>query len=65
MQLKVIHKAENEEISKERANLYISKWPIVKQLEALTEAYRGDENKINELIRDFEKIRKALPYTNS
>ena len=65
MQLKVIHKAEHEEISKARAKIYLEKWPITKQLEAITEAFKGDTKKINELIECFENVRKTLPYLDN
>ncbi len=46
-----------EQISEARRIEYLKAWPVEKQMEALVEAQQGRPEKLEELSRDFSKIR--------
>ena len=51
-----------EEVRKKRKEEYLQRFPVERQLEALTEAAQGRPDKLNELMQGLAEIREALPY---
>jgi len=60
--VKIEYKPTPEEVRKKRQKEYLERYPVEKQLEALTEAAQGRPDKLNELMRALAEIRGALPY---
>ena len=51
-----------EEVRKKRKEEYLQRFPVERQLEALTEAASGRPDKLNELMQGLAEIRGALPF---
>jgi len=60
--MKVIHVPSPEEIRERRRAEYLTRWPVERQLEALSEATMGRPEKLEQMKRDLLEIREALPY---
>ena len=60
--MKIAYKPTPEEVRKNRQREYLERYPVEKQLEALTEAAQGRPEKLNELMQGLAEIRGALPY---
>lgn len=43
----------------------LNKWPVDKQLEAITDFMAGNETKFKQLQSDFIEIKTALPFSTS
>ena len=44
-----------------RAEAYLKAWPTEKQLEAFRDNANGDSTKLDQMNKDFEKIKKLYP----
>ena len=57
--------ADSEKLTKatldERKSVIMSEWPVEKQLEAITENALGRPEKLNELTKFIQKVKKDLP----
>lgn len=51
-----------EQIAEARRIAYLEKWPPHKQLEAHSDAARGDSSKLDMMLADFDLIKEELPY---
>ena len=60
--MKIAYKRSREITSQLRKDAYLHKWPVEKQLEAITEAANGRTEKIDRMAADFAAIRDSLPY---
>ena len=60
--MKVTHVPSPEEIRERRKREYLARWPVERQLEALSEAARGRPEKLVEMRRGLLEIREALPF---
>ena len=60
--MKIAYKPTPEEVRKNRQREYLERYPVERQLEALTEAAQGRPEKLNELMQGLAEIRGALPY---
>lgn len=60
--LRVIYALTRAEIQRKRKEKYLEQWPIEKQLEAISEAISGRPEKQEQMLKDFTKIREALPF---
>jgi hypothetical protein len=60
--MKINYRPTPEEVRKKRKNEYLTRFPVEKQLEALTEAAQGRPEKLNELLQGLAEIRGALPF---
>ena len=60
--MKIAYKPTPEEVRRKRQNEYLTRYPVERQLEALTEAAQGRPDKLNELMQGLAEIRGALPY---
>ena len=60
--MKIAYKPTPEEVRKNRQKKYLERYPVERQLEALTEAAQGRPEKLNELMQGLAEIREALPY---
>ena len=60
--MKIAYKPTPEEVRKKRQKEYLERYPVEKQLEALTEAAQGRPEKLNELMQGLAEIREALPF---
>ena len=60
--MKVTHVPSPEEIRERRRAEYLSRWPVERQLEALSEAAMGRPEKLDEMRRGLLEIREALPF---
>ena len=60
--VKIAYKPTPEEVRKNRQREYLERYPVERQLEALTEAAQGRPEKLNELMQGLAEIRGALPY---
>ena len=61
--MKIAYKPTPEEVRRKRQNEYLTRFPVERQLEALTEAASGRPEKLNELLQGLAEIRGALPFT--
>ena len=60
--MKVQHIPTPEEIRERRRAEYLARWPVERQLEALSEAAMGRPEKLDEMRRGLLEIREALPF---
>ena len=60
--MKIAYKPTPEEVRKNRQREYLERYPVERQLEALTEAAQGRPEKLNELMQGLAEIREALPF---
>lgn len=60
--MKIVYKPTPEEVRNKRQKEYLERYPVEKQLEALTEAAQGRPDKLNELMQGLAEIRGALPF---
>ena len=60
--MKIAYKPTPEEVRKNRQREYLERYPVERQLEALTEAAQGRPEKLNELMQGLAEIRGALPF---
>ena len=60
--MKVIHVPSPEEIRERRRAEYLARWPVERQLEALSEAAMGRPELLDEMRRSLLEIREALPF---
>lgn len=60
--VKVVHVPSVDEVRERRKEEYMARYPVERQLEALTEAAQGRPEKLNELLQGLAEIRGALPY---
>ena len=60
--MKIAYKPTPEEVRRKRQNEYLTRFPVERQLEALTEAASGRPEKLNELLQGLAEIRGALPF---
>ena len=60
--MKIAYKPTPEEVRKKRQKEYLERFPVERQLEALTEAAQGRPDKLNELMQGIAEIRRALPF---
>ena len=60
--MKIAYKPTPEEVRNKRQKEYLERYPVEKQLEALTEAAQGRPEKLNELMQGLAEIREALPF---
>ena len=63
LKLKVEHNPNKKEVQSRRKDEYLKAWPIVKQLEALSEAAAGRSEKLAAMTADFDAIRLKLPFS--
>ena len=61
-QVKVRHVPPREEIRERRRSEYLARWPVERQLEALSEAAMGRPEKLDEMKQGLLEIREALPF---
>lgn len=61
--MKVEHSPNKKEVQSRRKDEYLKAWPIVKQLEALSEAAAGRSEKLAAMTADFDAIRLKLPFS--
>ena len=61
--MKVQHIPTPEEIRERRRAEYLSRWPVERQLEALSEAAMGRPELLDEMKRGLLEIREALPFS--
>lgn len=62
--MKIAYKPTPEEVRKKRKNEYLARFPVEKQLEALTEAAQGRPEKLEQMTADFARIRANLPFSH-
>lgn len=60
--MKVVHIPTPDEIRERRQAEYLIRWPVERQLEALSEAAMGRPEKLEEMKRGLLEIREALPF---
>ena len=60
--MKVTHVPTPEEIRERRKREYLARWPVERQLEALSEAAMGRPELLDEMRRGLLEIREALPF---
>jgi len=60
--MKINYKPTSAEVRKKRKEDYLQRFPVERQLEALTEAASGRPEKLNELMQGLAEIRRALPF---
>ena len=60
--MKAVHIPTPEEIRERRKREYLSRWPVERQLEALSEATMGRPEKLDEMKQGLLAIREALPF---
>jgi hypothetical protein len=60
--MKVQHIPTPEEIRERRKREYLARWPVERQLEALSEAAMGRPEKLNEMKKDLSEIREVLRF---
>ena len=60
--MRIAYKPTPEEVRNKRQKEYLERFPVERQLEALTEAAQGRPEKLNELMQGLAEIRGALPY---
>ena len=60
--MKVTHVPSPEEIRERRKREYLARWPVERQLEALSEAAMGRPEKLDEMRQGLLEIREALPF---
>ena len=60
--MKVQHIPTPEEIRERRRAEYLARWPVERQLEALSEAAMGRPEKLDEMKQGLLEIREALPF---
>ena len=60
--MKAVHIPTPEEIRERRRAEYLSRWPVERQLEALSEATMGRPEKLDEMKQGLLAIREALPF---
>ena len=60
--MKIAYKPTPEEVREKRQKKYLQRFPVERQLEALTEAAQGRPEKLNELMQGLAEIRGALPF---
>lgn len=61
--MKVTHTPTPEEIRERRRAEYLARWPVERQLEALSEAAMGRPEKLDEMKQGLLEIREALPFS--
>ena len=61
--MKAVHIPTPEEIRERRKREYLSRWPVERQLEALSEAAMGRPELLDEMRRGLLEIREALPFS--
>lgn len=60
--MKIVYKPTPEEVRKKRKKEYLERFPVERQLEALTEAAQGRPEKLNKLLQGLAEIRGSLPF---
>lgn len=60
--MKITYRKTREEICRDRQNLYLMRWPVSRQLEALSEAAAGRREKLDAMLKDFAEIREELRF---
>lgn len=60
--MKIEYRPTPEEVRRRRQEEYLARYPIERQLEALTESAQGRPEKMNELTQGLAAIREALPF---
>lgn len=60
--VRVQHVPSPEEIRERRKREYLARWPVERQLEALSEAAMGRPELLDEMKRGLLEIREALPF---
>ena len=60
--MKAVHIPTPEEIRERRRREYLARWPVERQLEALSEAAMGRPERLDEMRRGLLEIREALPF---
>lgn len=60
--MKIAYKPTPEEVRRKRQKEYLERYPVEKQLEALTEAAQGRPEKLDELMQGLAEIRGSLPF---
>ena len=60
--MRVRHIPTPEEIRERRKREYLARWPVERQLEALSEAAMGRPELLDEMRRGLLEIREALPF---
>lgn len=61
--MKIVYKPTPEEVRRKRKKEYLERFPVERQLEALTEAAMGRTAKLDELVKGLSDIREALPFS--
>jgi len=61
--MKINYKPTSAEVRKKRKEDYLQRFPVERQLEALTEAASGRPEKLNELLQGLAEIRESLPFS--
>ena len=61
--MKINYKPTSAEVRKKRKEDYLQRFPVERQLEALTEAASGRPEKLNELMQGLAEIRESLPFS--
>ena len=62
--MKVIYMPPADMVRERRKLMYLEKWPVEAQMEALTEASMGRPEKLENLKKDLAEIRRVLPLFN-
>lgn len=60
--MKVTHAPTYDEVCARRKVEYLARWPVERQLEALSEAAMGRPEKLNEMKKDLSEIREVLRF---
>lgn len=60
--MKITYRKTREEMLQERQTLYLMRWPVSRQLEALSEAAAGRKEKLDAMLKDFAEIREELRF---
>ena len=60
--MKVTHKPPDDEVRERRKKAYLEKYPVEKQLEAITEYAQGRPDTLNDLVKGLSEIRESLPF---
>ena len=61
--MKIKYTPTETEVKKARLEEYLYQYPIIEQLEALTEAASGRTTKLDELVKGLSNIRESLPFS--
>lgn len=60
--MKVVYMPPADMVRERRKQMYLEKWPLEAQLEALTEASMGRPDKLETMKEDLAEIRRVLPF---